>query len=35
LGLSRERVRQIQKKALEKIMAEAYPEIESDVENLI
>jgi RNA polymerase primary sigma factor len=35
LGLSRERVRQIQKKALEKIMEEAYPEMEADIENLI
>ncbi len=35
LGLSRERVRQIQKKALEKIMAEAYPEIEDDIDNLV
>jgi len=35
LGLSRERVRQIQKKALEKIMKEAYGELESDIEYLI
>jgi RNA polymerase primary sigma factor len=35
LGLSRERVRQIQKKALEKILADAYPEMESDIDNLI
>jgi len=35
LGLSRERVRQIQKKALEKIMKEAFTELESDIDYLI
>ncbi|MBN1949128.1 MAG: RNA polymerase sigma factor RpoD/SigA [Candidatus Cloacimonetes bacterium] len=35
LGLSRERVRQIQKKALEKIMKEAYKEVENDIDFLI
>ncbi|HHE37895.1 MAG TPA: RNA polymerase sigma factor RpoD/SigA [Candidatus Cloacimonetes bacterium] len=35
LGLSRERVRQIQKKALQKIMQEAYKEAEKDIDYLI
>jgi RNA polymerase primary sigma factor len=35
LGLSRERVRQIQKAALEKIMAKAYKEMEKDIDYLI
>lgn len=35
LGLSRERVRQIQKKALQKIMKDAYKEVESDIDYLI
>lgn len=35
LGLSRERVRQIQKKALEKIMKDAYKEVENDIDFLI
>lgn len=35
LGLSRERVRQIQKKALQKIMKEAYDELENDIDYLI
>jgi len=35
LGLSRERVRQIQKKALQKIMKEAYQEAEKDIDYLI
>jgi len=35
LGLSRERVRQIQKKALEKIMKEAYGDLENDIEYLV
>ncbi|RLC51301.1 MAG: RNA polymerase sigma factor RpoD/SigA [Candidatus Cloacimonadota bacterium] len=35
LGLSRERVRQIQKKALQKIMEDAYKEVEKDIDNLI
>jgi len=35
LGLSRERVRQIQKKALQKIMQDAYKEVETDIDNLI
>ena len=34
-GLSRERVRQIQKKALQKIMQDAYKEVETDIDNLI
>jgi len=35
LGLSRERVRQIQKKALQKIMKYAYKEVEKDIDYLI
>jgi RNA polymerase primary sigma factor len=35
LGLSRERVRQIQKKALEKILKETYSDLEEDIEYLI
>ncbi len=35
LGLSRERVRQIQKKALEKIMKDTYGDLEEDIEYLI
>ncbi len=35
LGLSRERVRQIQKKALQIIMKDAYKEVEKDIDNLI
>ncbi|MBN2460223.1 MAG: RNA polymerase sigma factor RpoD/SigA [Candidatus Cloacimonetes bacterium] len=35
LGLSRERVRQIQKKALEKIFSETYKESEKDIDYLI
>ncbi len=35
LGLSRERVRQIQKKALQKIFKETYKEIENDIDYLI
>ncbi|MCD4796279.1 MAG: RNA polymerase sigma factor RpoD/SigA [Candidatus Cloacimonetes bacterium] len=35
LGLSRERVRQIQKKALEKILEDTYDEVENDIDFLI
>ncbi|KQC07559.1 MAG: RNA polymerase subunit sigma [Candidatus Cloacimonas sp. SDB] len=35
LGLSRERVRQIQKKALEKILKDTYGDLEEDIEYLI
>jgi len=35
LGLSRERVRQIQKATLEKILKESYSEIENDYDNLL
>ena len=35
LGLSRERVRQIQKKALQKILKETYKEVENDIDYLI
>jgi RNA polymerase primary sigma factor len=35
LGLSRERVRQIQKKALEKILKDTYSDLEDDIEYLI
>ncbi len=35
LGLSRERVRQIQKKALQKILEETYKEVENDIDYLI
>jgi len=35
LGLSRERVRQIQKKALQEIMKDAYKEVEKDIDYLI
>lgn len=35
LGLSRERVRQIQKKALQEIMKDAYKEMENDIDYLI
>ncbi len=35
LGLSRERVRQIQKEALKKILAEAFDEVENDIDYLI
>ncbi|MCF7793496.1 MAG: RNA polymerase sigma factor RpoD/SigA [Candidatus Cloacimonetes bacterium] len=35
LGLSRERVRQIQKAALQKIMADAYEEMEKDIDYLL
>jgi RNA polymerase primary sigma factor len=35
LGLSRERVRQIQKKALKKILKDTYEELESDIDYLI
>ncbi|MCF7857871.1 MAG: RNA polymerase sigma factor RpoD/SigA [Candidatus Cloacimonetes bacterium] len=35
LGLSRERVRQIQKEALKKILEDSYSEIEIDIDNLI
>jgi len=35
LGLSRERVRQIQKKALEKILKDTYSDLEEDIEYLI